>query len=96
MVLAVDVGNTNTVIGVLDGERLVVSGRLSTQPYDTDDDCALTISSFLRINMPQTGKLRNLCFNVFSRQRREKTHEYVSKMAGSRINQSFPKRKPKG
>lgn len=50
MVLAVDVGNTNTVIGVLDGERLVVSGRLSTQPYDTDDDCALRIYSFLRIN----------------------------------------------
>lgn len=50
MVLAVDVGNTNTVIGVLDGERLVVSGRLSTQPHDTDDDCALRIYSFLRIN----------------------------------------------
>lgn len=50
MILAVDVGNTNTVFGVIDGKELVSSGRLSTAPYDTDDDCAMRIYSFLRIN----------------------------------------------
>ena len=36
MILAVDVGNTNIVLGVLDGDDLVTSGRLSTNIYETD------------------------------------------------------------
>ena len=31
MILAVDVGNTNTVLGVLDGEKLIFSGRIATK-----------------------------------------------------------------
>src|SRR5205814_502411 len=31
MLLAIDLGNTNTVFGVYDGERLVMHWRLSTQ-----------------------------------------------------------------
>ncbi len=50
MLLAVDVGNTNTVLGVFDGEKLVCTGRLSTLPKDTDDDCAMRLYSFLQIH----------------------------------------------
>lgn len=50
MLLAVDVGNTNTVLGVLDGEEIVFTGRIATQVNDTEDDCAMRIYSFMRIN----------------------------------------------
>lgn len=50
MLLAVDVGNTNIVFGVLDGEELVVSGRFSTNIYETDEEYAMKLSSFLSMH----------------------------------------------
>jgi type III pantothenate kinase len=42
MLLAVDVGNTNTVLGVFDGETLVDSWRTKTDARSTADELALT------------------------------------------------------
>jgi type III pantothenate kinase len=42
MLLAVDVGNTNTVLGVFAGERLVDSWRTKTDARSTADELALT------------------------------------------------------
>lgn len=50
MVLAIDVGNTNIVLGVIDGDNLVVSGRLSTNIYETDEEYAMKLHSFLSIH----------------------------------------------
>lgn len=50
MILAVDVGNTNIVLGVFDGEELVLSGRLSTNTHETYEECAMRIHSFLSIH----------------------------------------------
>lgn len=50
MILAVDVGNTNTVLGVLDGDKLLFSGRIATKIDETEDDCAVRIYSFMQIN----------------------------------------------
>lgn len=50
MVLAVDVGNTNIVLGVLDGEEIIVSGRLSTNIYETDEEYAMKLHSFLSLH----------------------------------------------
>lgn len=50
MLLTLDVGNTNIVIGILDGRELVNSGRLSTDIYKTDDEYAMSIHSFLQLN----------------------------------------------
>ncbi len=50
MLLAVDVGNTNIVLGILDGDKLVKSGRFSTNIYETEDECAMKIYSFLNIH----------------------------------------------
>lgn len=50
MILAVDVGNTNIVIGVIDGERLVTSGRMATSTLETDDDYAMRLHSFIQLN----------------------------------------------
>ena len=37
MLLVVDVGNTNTVVGLLDGARVVHQWRVSTLPRTTDE-----------------------------------------------------------
>ena len=50
MLLAVDVGNTNIVLGVIDGEELVSSGRVSTNIHETEDECAMKIYSFLNLH----------------------------------------------
>jgi type III pantothenate kinase len=41
MLLAIDVGNTNTVLGVFDGDRLVDSWRVRTDSRATADEMAL-------------------------------------------------------
>jgi len=38
MLLAIDVGNTNTVIGLFDGVALVDSWRVKTDARDTADE----------------------------------------------------------
>lgn len=49
MILAIDVGNTNIVLGVLDGEELVCSGRLSTNVNETDIEYSMKIKTFLDV-----------------------------------------------
>jgi type III pantothenate kinase len=48
VLLAVEVGNTNTKIGVYDGPRLVVSWRLTTRREQTADEYGLFIEMLLR------------------------------------------------
>lgn len=48
MLLAVDVGNSTTVLGLLDGEQLVRDWRLSTVPHRTGDELALLLAGMLR------------------------------------------------
>jgi type III pantothenate kinase len=38
MLLAIDVGNTNTVLGIFDKDKLVRSWRVKTDPRDTADE----------------------------------------------------------
>lgn len=47
MLLTIDVGNTNIVMGVFDNNKLITSGRLSTNIYQTDEEYAMKINSFL-------------------------------------------------
>lgn len=48
MLLAVEVGNTNTKIGVFDGARLLVSWRLTSRREQTADEYGVFIESLLR------------------------------------------------
>jgi type III pantothenate kinase len=48
MLLAVDIGNTNIVVGVFDGERLVADFRLHTDERATGDELGLTATDLLR------------------------------------------------
>ncbi len=47
MLLAADIGNTNTVLGVFDGPDLVESWRVKTDARDTADELALTYRGLL-------------------------------------------------
>jgi type III pantothenate kinase len=47
MLLTIDVGNTNTVLGVFDGEVLAHSWRVKTDPRDTADELWLQYKSLI-------------------------------------------------
>jgi type III pantothenate kinase len=48
MILAFDVGNTETVMGLFDGQEIVGHWRISTQPVRTADELGLLIRNLLR------------------------------------------------
>jgi type III pantothenate kinase len=50
MLLAVDVGNTQTHLGAFDGPDLVRDWRLATAPSATADELAATVSDLLRLD----------------------------------------------
>jgi type III pantothenate kinase len=47
MLLAIDVGNTNTVLCVFDGEQVVEHWRIATDPVRTADELAVTLRGLL-------------------------------------------------
>ena len=57
MLLVLDVGNTNIVLGVYDGEKLRASWRLSTQMTRTVDEFALTLRGLLEDSPIRRGQL---------------------------------------
>jgi len=54
MLLAIDIGNTNTVLGVFDGDRIVNSWRVKTDSRNTADELMLTFTALLH-GVPVTG-----------------------------------------
>ena len=48
MLLTIDVGNTNTVIGCFEGDRLVESWRIKTDTRATADEIALLLRGLLQ------------------------------------------------
>jgi type III pantothenate kinase len=58
MLLVADVGNTNTVIGVFDGARLLASWRLTSRREQTADEYGLFIETLLRTRGLQAQQIR--------------------------------------
>ena len=50
MLLAVDIGNTQTHIGAFDGAELAHDWRLFTDPHSTADELAATMSKLLELD----------------------------------------------
>ena len=48
MILTFDIGNTETVLGIFDGEELAAHWRLATRPERTADEYGLLLRSILR------------------------------------------------
>jgi type III pantothenate kinase len=57
MLLAIDMGNTNIVIGVFDGKRLVESWRLSTDKTKTADEYRMLLSQLLHQSGIETDQI---------------------------------------
>ena len=55
MLLTIDVGNTNTVIGCFEGEQLVESWRIKTDARATADEIALLLRGLLQDEPAPTG-----------------------------------------
>jgi type III pantothenate kinase len=55
MLLAIDVGNTNTVIGCFESDQLVESWRIKTDPRATADEIALLLRGLLADQPPVDG-----------------------------------------
>ena len=49
MLLAVDIGNTQTHVGAFDGEELAHDWRLGTDPTVTSDELAATLGNLLEL-----------------------------------------------
>jgi len=62
MLLAIDVGNTNTVLGLFDGEALIRSYRVKTDARSTADEILLTFRGLLQDDPEVTGI--SLCSTV--------------------------------
>lgn len=50
MLLTIDVGNTNTVLGVFDGDALKAHFRIETRRTGTEDEYAATVSSLFTLH----------------------------------------------
>jgi type III pantothenate kinase len=60
MLLAIDLGNTNTVFGVYDGERLVMHWRLSTQKDRTVDEFGILLRNLFALEKIDAQKIRKV------------------------------------
>ena len=55
MLLTIDVGNTNTVLGVFDGDEVVEHWRIATDPVRTADELAVILQGLLAQSAPGQG-----------------------------------------
>jgi len=49
LILGIDVGNTNTVIGVIKDKKIIADWRISTTPYSTYDELAIKLKNLLEL-----------------------------------------------
>jgi type III pantothenate kinase len=61
MLLAVDIGNTNIVIGAFDGDRLVENWRIATVTDRTSDEYAVLLHGLLARRSMSLGDVRGVC-----------------------------------
>ncbi|MDX2481328.1 MAG: type III pantothenate kinase [Desulfuromusa sp.] len=57
MLLVIDVGNSNTVLGIYDGQNLVKDWRVGTDKYRTIDEYAMLINDLFRLSGLQFSDL---------------------------------------
>jgi type III pantothenate kinase len=60
MLLTIEVGNTNTKVGVFDDARLLVSWRLTTRREQTADEYGLFIETLLRTRGMEAQRIRGV------------------------------------
>ena len=63
MLLAVDVGNTQTVIGVFDGDRLTRDWRVATEAERTADEIAALVDRLLELADLDFEQIDGVCLS---------------------------------
>jgi type III pantothenate kinase len=63
MLLAVDVGNTQTVLGLFDGESLVESWRVATEAERTGDELAALLADLLDLRNRSFEDVSGICLS---------------------------------
>jgi len=58
MLLAIDIGNTNIVLGVFDGKKLLNHWRIVTKPNRTEDEYGILIHNFFRTASLDSSKTK--------------------------------------
>jgi type III pantothenate kinase len=61
MLLAVDVGNTQTVLGLFDGEKLAEHWRIATEAERTGDELAVLYADLLELKERSFGDVDGIC-----------------------------------
>lgn len=57
--LAIDIGNTNIVMGVFEGEKIIASWRIATSVHRTADEYAATLFNLLPMNGIRPERIRS-------------------------------------
>ncbi|WP_053982738.1 type III pantothenate kinase [Niameybacter massiliensis] len=60
MILAMDVGNTNIVLGIMKNDKLITSFRLTTQMPRTSDEFGVTITGMLQQKGIQVNEIKDV------------------------------------
>jgi type III pantothenate kinase len=60
LLLAIDAGNTNVVMGLYDGERLVADWRMTTPPTWTGDEVAIMLNDLFELRGLTVGLVRGV------------------------------------
>ena len=63
MELMVDVGNTDTVLGLYQNSKMTYCWRLSSQLYRTEDECWVAINSFFNSQKLDALEIKGVCLS---------------------------------
>lgn len=63
MLLVIDVGNTNTVVGVYDGENLITNWRLSTERNRTIDEYGILFRNLFTLTKMDSEKITGIAIS---------------------------------
>ena len=74
MLLAIDIGNTNVVLGVFDGKRLVANWRVGSKTQITPDEYAMILKDLFNFKLLLAGPTGPL----------QKTEDHVSVFRGGK------------
>jgi type III pantothenate kinase len=61
MILAIDIGNTHTVLGLVEGREVLHHWRFSTEARRTEDEIAIQLDGILSLSGVQRRSIRGAC-----------------------------------
>ncbi|MBX7147861.1 type III pantothenate kinase [bacterium] len=97
MLLAIDIGNTNTVLGLYKGEKLIHNWRLETKKERTGDEWGIFLKELFQFEKIKLEDLSGVVISnvvpVLNRSMKEMCARYLKKtpvMVGAEINIDMP------